>query len=174
MTDRSEQEGNGEPDSSEQGGGSGGPEELRPEDVDRRFNELIKGLDTGSGLVKGLDAEEHPTEVVPMTPPVASSSSDDGPTLLDLWDTELPEDEDEDDYEPPEPPPVPWPSLPAIGGLLLIIGGIALLVNPGIAPLGTNPGRLVGFVGFLIGVWLLISRLRPDKEPDDTDDGAVV
>ena len=52
--------------------------------------------------------------------------------------------------------------------------GLALLVNPGIAPLGTNPGRLVGFVGFLIGVWLLISRLRPDKEPDDTDDGAVV
>jgi hypothetical protein len=174
MTDRSEQEGNGEPDSTEQGGGSGGPEKLRPEDVDRRFNELIKGLgDPGAGLVKGLDAEEHPTEVVPMTPPVASSSSDDEPTLLDLWDAELPDD-DEDDYVPPEPPPVPWPSLPAIAGLLLIIGGIALLVNPGIAPLGTSPGRLVGFVGFLVGVWLLISRLRPDKEPDDTDDGAVV
>ncbi|MDA1358056.1 DUF308 domain-containing protein [Glycomyces luteolus] len=169
MTDRSEQEGNGEPDSGEQ---KDGRPELRPEDVDRRFNELIKGLgDTGTGLVKGLDAEEHPTEVVPMTPPV--TSSDDEPTLLDLWDAELPDD-DEDDYEPPEPPPVPWPSLPAIGGVLLIIGGIALLVNPSIAPLGTTPGRLVGFVGFLIGVWLLISRLRPDKEPDDTDDGAVV
>lgn len=170
MTDRSEQEGNGEPESGEQ---DGGKPELRPEDVDRRFNELIKGLgDTETGLVKGLDAEEHPAEVVPMTPPVVSSDKDE-PTLLDLWDAELPDD-DEDDYEPPEPPPVPWPSLPAIGGLLLIIGGIALLVNPGIAPLGQNPGRLVGFVGFLIGVWLLISRLRPDKEPDDTDDGAVV
>lgn len=171
MTDRSEQEGNGEPESGE----GRGPEELLPEDVDRRFNELIKGLeDTGAGFVKSAGAEEHPAEAVPMTPPVASSSSGDEPTLLDLWDAELPDDDDEDDYEPPEPPPVPWPSLPAIGGLLLIIGGIALLVNPGIAPLGTNPGRLVGFVGFLIGVWLLISRLRPDKEPDDTDDGAVV
>ncbi|WP_205324001.1 DUF308 domain-containing protein [Glycomyces sp. YM15] len=171
MTDRSEQEGNGEPDSGEQ---NDGPPELRPEDVDRRFNELIKGLgDTETGLVKGLGAEEHPTEAVPMTPPVVSSGSDDEPTLLDLWDAELPDD-DEEDYEPPEPPPVPWPSLPAVGGVLLIIGGIALLVNPGIAPLGTSPGRLVGFVGFLIGVWLLISRLRPDKEPGDTDDGAVV
>jgi hypothetical protein len=173
MTDRSEQD-NGEPDSGEQDAGKGGPEELRPEDVDRRFNELIKGLgDTETGLVKGFDAEEHPTEVVPMTPPV-SSSSDDEPTLLDLWDAELPDDDDEDDYEPPEPPPVPWPSLQAIGGVLLVIGGIALLVNPGMAPLGTSPGRLAGFVGFLVGVWLLISRLRPDKEPDDTDDGAVV
>ncbi|GAA2132943.1 hypothetical protein [Glycomyces algeriensis] len=171
MTDRSEQEGNGEPDSGEQGGA---PEELRPEDVDRRFNELIKGLgDTGSGILKEHDAEGRQAEAEP-TPPRASSSSDDEPTLLDLWDVELPDDDDEDDYDPPEPPPVPWPSLPAVGGLLLIIGGIALLVNPGMAPLGTNPGRLVGFVGFLIGVWLLISRLRPDKEPDDTDDGAVV
>jgi hypothetical protein len=61
-----------------------------------------------------------------------------------------------------------------VGGILLIIGGIALLVNPSIAPLGQNPGRLVGFIGFLLGVWLLISRLRPDKDADDTDDGAVV
>ncbi|KPC73710.1 hypothetical protein ADL26_13395, partial [Thermoactinomyces vulgaris] len=76
-----------------------------------------------------------PMRVVPMTPPVVSNR-DDEPTLLDLWDAELPDD-DEDDYAPPEPPPVPWPSLPAIGGVLLIIGGLALLVNPGIAPLGT-------------------------------------
>ncbi|MFC3495152.1 hypothetical protein [Glycomyces rhizosphaerae] len=171
MTDRSEQEGNGEPDSSEQDDGKHEPEELRPEDVDRRFNELVKGLGAPDpGIVKG-PGEEYPSEPVP--PPVASSTTDDEPTLLELWDAELPDDE-EDDYEPPEPPPVPWPSLPAVAGVLLIIGGLALLVNPSIAPLGTSPGRLVGFVGFLLGVWLLISRLRPDKEPDDTDDGAVV
>jgi hypothetical protein len=147
--------------------------ELLPEDVDRRFNELIKGLEApGEGLSRGFDAEEHPAEAVPMTPPV-SSTSDEEPSLLELWDADLPED-DEDDYEPPDPPPVPWPSLPAVGGVLLVIAGVALVVNPGIAPLGTSPGRLVGFVGFLVGVWLLISRLRPDKDEDDTDDGAVV
>ncbi|MQM24363.1 hypothetical protein [Glycomyces albidus] len=166
MTDRGE-----EPERSEQEDGREG--ELLPEDVDRRFNELVKGLEEqGVGLSKGLDAEERAADAAPATPP-ASSPSDEEPTLLELWDAELPDDE-EDDYDPPEPPPVPWPSLPAVGGVLLIIAGLALLVNPGIAPLGTNPGRLVGFVGFLMGVWLLISRLRPDKDADDTDDGAVV
>jgi len=173
MTDRSgEQESPGEHDSERENehDDSG---ELGPEDVDRRFNELIKGLDDpGVGLVRGAGAEEFPADAVPMTPPVPLNP-DEEPTLLELWDAELPDD-DEDDYEPPEPPPVPWPSLQAVGALLLIVGGIALLVNPAIAPLGTNPGRLVGFVGFLAGVWLLISRLRPDKDEDDTDDGAVV
>ncbi|HEX2144755.1 MAG TPA: hypothetical protein VHG10_09625 [Glycomyces sp.] len=173
MTERSgEQESNGEPDSSEQANGPGDGNELRPEDVDRRFNELIKGLGE-TELGKDGDADEVPVETAPVTPARVSATSDEEPTLLELWDADLPED-DEDDYEPPEPPPMPWPSLPAIGGVLLIIGGLALLVNPGIAPLGTHPGRLVGFVAFLIGVWLLISRLRPDKEDDDTDDGAVV
>lgn len=169
MTDRGD-----EAESSEQENGRDDAGELRPEDVDRRFNELIKGLGDDTGLTRAAGAEEFPADAVPMTPPVTPSTSDEEPTLLELWDAELPDDEEEDDYEPPEPPPMPWPSLPAIGGVLLIIGGLALLVNPGIAPLGTNPGRLVGFVAFLCGVWMLISRLRPDKEPDDTDDGAVV
>jgi hypothetical protein len=167
MTERGD-----EPESEQENGheGAGG---LRPEDVDRRFNELIKGLGDDPGLAKAAGAEEHPSEVVPMTPAVTPPTSDEEPTLLELWDAELPDDE-EDEYVPPEPPPMPWPSLPAIGGILLIVAGLALLVNPGIAPLGTNPGRLVGFVTFVIGVWMLINRLRPDKEPDDTDDGAVV
>ncbi|MCD0444503.1 hypothetical protein LO763_12820 [Glycomyces sp. A-F 0318] len=170
MTERGEQESGGEPENVP-GEGAG---ELRPEDVDRRFNELVKGLgDPGAGLVKPYEAaEEAPPEAVAATP-AAPSNPDEEPTLLELWDAELPDD-DEDDYEPPEPPPVPWPSLQAVGGVLLVIGGVALVVNPGIAPLGTNPGRLVGFVGFLVGVWLLISLLRPDKDADDTDDGAVV
>lgn len=165
MTERGD-----EPESSEQENGREGGE-LRPEDVDRRFNELIKGLGDEPGLTAGPGAEEFSAEPVSKTPQVTPSPSDEEPTLLELWDAELPDD-DEDDYVPPEPPPMPWPSLPAVGGVLMIVGGLALLVNPDMAPLGTNPGRLVGFVAFLIGVWLLISRLRPDK--DDTDDGAVV
>ncbi|SDK65913.1 hypothetical protein SAMN05216298_1028 [Glycomyces sambucus] len=165
MTDRGE-----ESERSEQEDGREG--ELLPEDVDRRFNELIKDLeDSGVGSSKSFGTDEDPAEPAPAAPP--SSTQDEEPGLLELWDAELPDDE-EDDYDPPDPPPVPWPSLPAVGGVLLIIAGLALLVNPTIAPLGTNPGRLVGFCGFLIGVWLLISRLRPDKDADDTDDGAVV
>jgi len=168
MTERNGEQESGEHDS-EREDGPGDSGELLPEDVDRRFHELIKGLDDpGVELVKGQVAEE----AAPVAPPLGSVS-DEEPTLLELWDSELPDD-DEDDYDPPDPPPVPWPSLQAIGGLLLVIGGIALLVNPSMAPLGTNPGRLVGFVGFLIGVWLLVSRLRPDKDEDDTDNGAVV
>jgi hypothetical protein len=160
MTERGE-----EPERSEQEDGREG--ELLPEDVDRRFHELVKGLEDPS-LTRAMEAEEVPAEAVTPPQPVA----DEEPGLLELWDAELPDDE-EDDYDPPDPPPVPWPSLPAVGGVLLIIAGLALLVNPGIAPLGTSPGRLVGFCGFLIGVWLLISRLRPDKDADE-DDGAVV
>ncbi|MEU5870119.1 DUF308 domain-containing protein [Glycomyces sp. NPDC047369] len=164
MTERGE-----EPEAGGQEDGREG--ELLPEDVDRRFEELVRGLEDPTLSQSPEPEPEVAAEAV--TPPSRMSSSDEEPGLLELWDADLPDD-DEDDYDPPDPPPVPWPSLPAVGGVLLIVAGLALLVNPGIAPLGQNPGRLVGFVGFLIGVWLLISRLRPDKDADDTDDGAVV
>lgn len=143
--------------------GSGG--ELRPEDVDRRFNEMIRDLG---------DDDAEPAPVAPAGPPPKEDEEE--PTLLELWDAELPEDEDEDeeDYVAPEPPPLPWPSLPAVGGVLCVIGGVVLLVRPDIAPLGTNPGRVLGFLVFLVGVWLLISRLREDGEDDDPGNGAVV
>ncbi|GAB3223253.1 hypothetical protein GCM10027447_10800 [Glycomyces halotolerans] len=150
MTDREEE--------SESGGGMG------PEDVDRRFNELIRDLDANG-----------PDEVPePAAQPAPPRDDEDEPTLLELWDAELPDDEDdEDEYVPPEPPPLPWPSLPAIGGVLFILGGVLLLVRPDVAPLGTNPGRLVGFLVFLVGVWMLISRLKDDTAEDDGD-GAIV
>ena len=137
--------------------------EMRPEDVDRRFNELIRDLDPEP-------ADETPE---PADPPPPPQDEEDEPTLLELWDAELPEDEDEEDYVAPDPPPVPWPSLQAVGGILFVLGGLMLLVRPGIAPLGQTPGRLVGFGVFVLGVWLLINRLRPDHSEDDGD-GAVV
>lgn len=144
---------------------SGG--EMRPEDVDRRFDELIRDLnpDHPAGM---------PEPMAPAAPP-PSDEEEDEPTLLELWDAELPDDEDEpDEYVPPEPPPLPWPSLPAIGGVLFILGGLVMLVRPEIAPLGSSPGRVVGFLAFVLGVWLLISRLRDDSSEDGSDDGAVV
>lgn len=142
---------------------SGG--ELRPEDVDRRFNELVRDLDPGP-------AEEPPEPAAPSPPPPAE---EDEPTLLELWDAELPEDEEEEnEYVPPEPPPLLWPSLQAVGGVLCILGGLLLLARPDITPLGTNPARLSGFLVFVLGVWLLISRLRDDPADGERDDGAVV
>lgn len=137
-------------------------DEMRPEDVDRRFNELIRDLDT-----------EHTADLPEPAAPPQPKDEQDEPTLLELWDAELPEDEDEEDYVPPDPPPMPWPSLQAVGGVLFILGGLLLLVRPGIAPLGDTPGRMLGFGVFALGVWLLISRLRPDHSEDDGD-GAVV
>ncbi|WP_199042124.1 hypothetical protein [Glycomyces salinus] len=136
--------------------------EMRPEDVDRRFNELIRDLDTGQSA-------EIPE---PASPPPPKDEQDE-PTLLELWDAELPEDEDEEDYVPPDPPPLPWPSLQAVGGVLFLLGGLLLFVRPGIAPLGDGTGRALGIVVFVLGVWLLISRLRPDQSEDDGD-GAIV
>ena len=150
MTDRDEEH---------EGGG-----ELRPEDVERRFNEMIKDLGAGEDAPEPEDVEPPP-----------APKDDEEPTLLELWDAELPDDEDEEqEYVPPEPPPLPWPSLPAVGGVLCVLGGIALLVRPDIAPFGTNPGRMIGFGVFLAGVWLLINRLRGDDEDEDTGNGAVV
>jgi hypothetical protein len=139
--------------------------ELRPEDVRRRFEEMVAGLDTPSA--DELPKAEEPPE--PVTPA-------EEPTLLELWDAELPDDEeDEEEYRAPEPPPIPWPSLPAVGGVVFILGGLVMLIRPDFTPLGTNPGRLVGFVVFIVGVWILINRLRDDSsEDDDPGNGAVV
>jgi hypothetical protein len=142
------------------------PGELRPEDVDRRFDELVRGLDPGP------PAEEKEEDEDAAAPPPPQQ---DEPTLLELWDAELPEDEeDEHDYVPPEPPPLPWPSLQAVGGVLCVLGGLLLLARPDITPLGTDPARLSGFLVFVLGVWLLISRLRDDPADGERDDGAVV
>ncbi|HLU29195.1 MAG TPA: hypothetical protein VKZ65_12200 [Glycomyces sp.] len=144
--------------------------ELRPEDVDRRFNELVRDLDPGPPAEEDGPPAEEDEAATPAPPP----SREDEPTLLELWDAELPEDEEEHDYVPPEPPPLPWPSLQAVGGVLCVLGGLLLLARPDITPLGTNPARLSGFLVFVLGVWLLISRLRDDPADGERDDGAVV
>ncbi|QSB06312.1 hypothetical protein [Natronoglycomyces albus] len=138
-----------------------------PDDWQRRFDELVADLDP------------PPEEISYATggpPPQAPPDPRNEPTLLEKWDAELPEDDDEaEEYIPPPPPPLPWPSLPGVAGFLCVLTGILVFVRPDWMPFGTNGGRLIGFVVFVTGAALLISRLREDPEEDERpDDGAVV
>lgn len=127
------------------------PEEERP-DIDRRPGRA-------PGLVDGRSATE--------------------PSLLDGLDTfgtQLPESEDENEgYVPPPPPPLPRISKYAVMGMLAIIAGFVLFIEPAILPLGGNMSMLIGFVAILAGFVMLIWRLRSgDDEDTDPDQGAKV
>lgn len=171
-------------------GGAGEPgdsaDHLDADEVEERFAELIAGIKDDS---PGWPDESAPEE--PKTDEAAdaaaarrahpSSGEDDEPSLLELWDTELDDDDDsdeeEDAYRPPPPAPIPVPSLPAILGVLLIIGGLVLIVQPALLDVGEGLGRATGIAGFGAGVLTLIWRLRPepeDGEDSDPGNGAVV
>lgn len=159
---------------------------LDADEVDERFAELVAGLKEES---PDWPAEPADTETETEPPDTAaarrahpSSGEDDEPSLLELWDSELDDDDDEEDeaeaaYKPPPPGPIPVPSLPAILGVLLIIGGLVLIVQPLLLDVGEGLGRITGIVAFGGGVMTLIWRLRPEPEEgedDDPDNGAVV
>lgn len=132
----------------------------------RRFDDLVSDLDPPP------DISYATSGVGPHAPP----DPRDEPTLLERWDQELPPDADEEEtYEPPPPPPIPWPSLPGLAGFFSVVAGILIFVRPEWLPFGTAGGRMVGFMVFVTGVALLISRLREEPEEDERpDDGAVV
>ncbi|MFC4334383.1 hypothetical protein [Salininema proteolyticum] len=154
-------------------------EPLGPDEVDEKFRELVGGLED-SGAEKAIEKEAEADRKAESEPdaaaeqePVADRSENEEPGLLDLWDAELPEDEeDREEYVPPEPPPIPWPSLHAIGGVVSILVSLVILFRPQWLPFPITFARLVGIGLFAVGVWLLINRLKDDR--DETDDGAVV
>ncbi|MEU7960044.1 DUF308 domain-containing protein [Micromonospora humida] len=101
----------------------------------------------------------------------------DEPSLLDGLDTfgaDLPDDPEEG-YTPPPPPPLPRISKYAVVGVLGIVLGFVLFLNPSLLPVDASVVTLLGFTGILAGFVTLIWRLRPGDEDDhDPDDGAVV
>ncbi|MFJ6196303.1 DUF308 domain-containing protein [Micromonospora sp. NPDC092111] len=101
----------------------------------------------------------------------------DEPSLLDGLDTfgaDLPDDEEER-YTPPPPPPLPRISKYAVVGVLGIVVGFVLFLNPALLPVDASVVTLLGFTGILAGFVTLIWRLRPGDDDDhDPDDGAVV
>lgn len=148
-------------------------EQLTGDNLERRFAELIAGLDSPKWPGEDEEPEEEPAAKTVVKPAE--------PTLLELWDADLPESPEEaaETYEPPPPPPVPRPSRPAIVGLLLIVVGVVVFVRPsllGVLGLGYEAAILLGAGVVLAGVAVLIWRLRPGDEDDpyDPEDGAVV
>ncbi|MEH0844110.1 DUF308 domain-containing protein [Micromonospora sp. CPCC 205711] len=99
------------------------------------------------------------------------------PSLLDGLDTfgaDLPGDQEEG-YTPPPPPPLPRVSKYAVVGVLGIVLGFVLFLNPALLPADASVVTLLGFTGILAGFVTLIWRLRPGDEDDhDPDDGAIV
>ncbi|WP_213456393.1 DUF308 domain-containing protein [Rhizomonospora bruguierae] len=100
------------------------------------------------------------------------------PSLLDGLDTfgaHLPESDDDEGYTPPPPPPLPHISKYAVIGVLAIVAGFVLFIEPSVLPLGGNLSMVIGFVAILVGFVMLIWRLRSGDDDDiDPDMGAKV
>ncbi|WP_320067120.1 DUF308 domain-containing protein [Micromonospora sp. RTGN7] len=100
----------------------------------------------------------------------------DEPSLLDGLDTfgaDLPDDAEER-YTPPPPPPLPRISKYAVAGVLAIVVGFVLFLEPSLIPVDPSVVTLFGFIGILAGFVTLIWRLRPGDSDDDPDNGARV
>ncbi|HZE40116.1 MAG TPA: hypothetical protein VE172_15015 [Stackebrandtia sp.] len=147
--------------------------ELGDKEVDERFAELISDFDD-TPQWPDEDAEE-----ADKPSPRPAVTEDEEPTLLELLDAEVPEDEDDEEevYEPPPPAPMPIPSLPAVLGTLMVLGGLTLIISPGLLHVPRDLALVTGLAGFVGGVLMLIWRLRPEPEDGDDsgdDNGAVV
>lgn len=98
------------------------------------------------------------------------------PSLLDGLDTfgaGMPDD-DEDRYIPPPPPPLPRISKYAVAGVLGVIVGFILFLQPTLLPLDRDVVTMVGFTAIVSGAVTLVWRMRSGDDEDDFDDGAVV
>ncbi|MGI8532576.1 MAG: hypothetical protein ACR2KN_06185 [Geodermatophilaceae bacterium] len=84
-------------------------------------------------------------------------------------------DDPEDHYRPPPPPPVPRLQAATLYALVSIAVGAMLLVAPGVLDLGSDASFVLGVFGIVIGVAMLVYRMR-ERPPYDggPDDGAVV
>jgi|GEM_PF-4993671 len=171
--------------------------DLDAAEVDQRFAELVAGIESptwtdatspdttdSADNVDTVDRDEPTDETRRGEPELATAGSNprgpdkDDPTLLELWDAELPDDPDDEEegFKPPPPGPLPKPSLPALLGFVLVIGGLFLVLYPTVLDVGEDLGRLTGIAGFVGGAAMLIWRLRPEPDEDDDDpgNGAVV
>ena len=151
-----------------------GAEQREVTDVDEAWAAIVAGFDADVGPHRSWPAAEDVPDVAAR--PVTAAAHE--PSLLDALDTfgaHLPA-EPEDGYTPPPPPPLPRPALPTVLGVVGIVAGLLLVLNPEL--LGVAPGTtmLLGFLAILGGFVTLVLRLRPGDDDDETypDDGARV
>jgi hypothetical protein len=97
------------------------------------------------------------------------------PSFLDGLDAaDASEDDDEDRFIPPPPPPLPRISKYAVAGVLGIVLGFILFLQPTLLPVDRDLVTVIGFVAIVAGAVTLVWRLRSGDDDDDFDDGAVV
>ena len=80
---------------------------------------------------------------------------------------------DDDHYVPPPPPPLPRLSMPAVLGIVILAVSIFVLGAGTLLGLADNVARVLGIAGLLIGVGVLLTRVR-DFHRDEDDDGAAL
>ncbi len=156
-------------------------------DVDEAWAAIVAGFNADVGPHRSWPAAEdvpddepapgrRPDRAATGSAAVASPPGDEA-TLLDGLDTfgaHLPDDEE--GYTPPPPPPLPKPAVPTVLGVLGILAGLILVLNPDLLSIGAGGAMLLGFLAIVGGFVTLLLRLRPGDEDDDTypDDGARV
>jgi hypothetical protein len=79
---------------------------------------------------------------------------------------------DEEHYVPPPPPPLPRFAAPTILAMAVIAISIMLLGFGGEFGIASRLTLLLGVLGVLLGVGILLTRLR--EHGDDDDDGAML
>lgn len=79
---------------------------------------------------------------------------------------------DDEHYVPPVPPPLPRFAAPTILAMSVIAISIILLGFGGEFGIASRLTLLLGVIGVLLGVGILLTRLR--ERGDDDDDGAVL
>ena len=80
---------------------------------------------------------------------------------------------DDDHYVPPPPPPLPRLSMPAVLGIVILAVSIFVLGAGTLLGLPDNVARVLGIAGLLVGVGVLLTRVR-DFHRDEDDDGAAL
>ena len=153
-------------------------------EVDRAWAQIVAAYDAESSRGSWPAAEDVPDgagsrDATPSAPAPAMhrvSSPEEGSLLdgLDTFGAGLPDESDEG-YTPPPPPPLPRPSAPTVFGILGVIGGLLIFLNPTMLPFAGSTAMILGFAAIIAGFVTLVLRLRPgDDEDDDPDDGARV
>ncbi len=155
-------------------------------DIDAAFAAIVSGIVSSPDLPAG--AERHPSAGRPLP-----DTSDDRARRRELRrleraaevaafaaheaEIEAERAADEAHFEPPEPPPLPRPKGRTIGALLMLLGGLVLLVRPGLLAVGFDLTMVISVILILGGAVLLLTGIwkrRNSSDADGWDDGAVV
>lgn len=134
-------------------------------DVDAAFAAIVAGFDQAPS---------------PVPPPAAQEQPGSDPTLgwgdlVRAQPPPVPADDPEDRYIPPPPPPLPEADLVTRFGWAGVVGGPTMLFGAALFNWEVESWLLLlAAIAFLGGFVALVSRLDPDRDSDDPDNGAVV